>query len=96
MPALRRPSTPKIKTPRLLRRKNPSKSIKAKIRTKRPSLTGGKTIKKDRKKAVIKLGICYKNTGCRGPILLKRVSKTRCKSANGKSWKGVRGCQSIT
>ncbi|HET6516848.1 MAG TPA: hypothetical protein VFG25_01335 [Nitrosopumilaceae archaeon] len=95
MPTLRRPSTPKIKTPRLLRNKNTSKSLKAKIGTKRPSLAGKKAIKKNRKKDVIKLGTCYKNTGCRGPVLLKRVSKARCKSANGKSWKGARGCQSI-
>lgn len=95
MPMLKRPSTRKIKTPRLARKKNLGKSIK-KIGTSKPTLVRGRTVKKDKKKSVVRLGTCYENEGCRGKILLRRVSKGRCKKAGGKSWKGVRGCQTIS
>ncbi|MFB5610921.1 MAG: hypothetical protein ACE5R3_05185 [Nitrosopumilaceae archaeon] len=96
MPTLRRPITPKIKTPRISRKKDLGKSIKINIGTKSPNLIRGRSVKKDKKKSIVRLGTCYKNVGCEGKILLKRVSKARCKAAGGKSWKGVRGCQSIS
>ena len=44
-----------------------------------------------------KLGTCYKNIGCKKEdVLLRNVTKRKCKEVGGKSWKGKNGCEQIS
>ena len=44
-----------------------------------------------------KLGTCYKNKGCKKEdVLLRNVTKRKCKEVGGKSWKGKNGCEQIS
>ncbi len=44
-----------------------------------------------------KFGTCYKNKGCKKEdVLLRNVTKRKCKEVGGKSWKGKNGCEQIS
>ena len=52
-------------------------------------------LRPDKKKRNQNLGICYSEKDCKGDVLFQKVTKAKCKSAGGKSWKGNRGCESF-
>ena len=93
--SFRRPAAPKIRTsvpkPKRTPRKISNSFRKPKIKRRTFSLD----IKKPKKKKQSTHGICYECRGCKGKILFKRVTKSQCKQAGGKSWKGHLGCEAI-
>lgn len=96
MVAFRRPTIPRIERPSISRRKNLTKKIGPSFSSRKArSIKQTGMASKDKKKRVVRLGTCYKNVGCKGEILLRRVSKVKCRAVGGKSWKGSRGCEEI-
>lgn len=98
----KRPTIPQINKPSISKRSNitkkmsdisPSRSLK-RINT---SVSVKSTVQPaTKKKTIEKLGICYELLECKGEIIGKRMSKNKCKSLKGKSWKPTNGkCQPI-
>lgn len=94
--SFRRPSLPKInrKVPK------PKKSLR---KLKRKPMTPTRVLKHpfttklsySKKKKTIRLGICYAGSKCTGKKLRVRCTKVKCRSLDGKSWRGSLGCEKI-
>ena len=94
--SFRRPSTPKVgrkvpKPKKSLRKLKP-KSKKPPRISKRPSTTKLQHLKK---KKTTRFGKCYAGPNCTGEILFQKCTKSKCKTAGGKSWRSSTGCEKI-
>lgn len=95
----KRPTIPKINKPSISKRSkiakvskiSPSSSLK-RINT---TVSATSSVHPQPKKKIIeKLGTCYELLECKGEIIGRRISKNKCKSLKGKSWKPINGkCQ---
>ena len=97
----KRPTIPTINKPSISKRSkiakvtkiSPSRSLKH-INT---TVSAKSSVHPQPKKKIIeKLGTCYELIECKGEIIGRRISKNKCKSLKGKSWKPINGkCQGI-
>lgn len=98
----KRPTIPQINKPSISKRSKIAKKV-SKISPPRSLKRINTTVStkpsahpQPKKKIIEKLGTCYELLECNGEIIRRRISKNKCKSLKGKSWKPINGkCQPI-